>query len=142
MRRNFSAILPSVMAYQPISRNDPGELAAGRLQALLAAALLHASGAGADAGCRMLLNIPGLIPAASANPIQSAGFADMRDRLLALSRDCGIPVIDAAAAFGDIDGQQPWRYLPGYSNDDSHPNTAAAEALVPQAVAALRSLIG
>jgi hypothetical protein len=138
LRNNMAALRGSFVAYQPISRNDTFN-AAG-LQLLLAKALANADAFRASYGSATLWNIAGCIPSAEGNPRQTHAFTDMRSRLQALTLSSGVPLIDAPAVIGQPDS--PWLYRAGMSDDDTHPNFAAAETVVPRATAALRKLIG
>jgi hypothetical protein len=138
LRNNMAALRGSFVSYQTISRND-AFVAAG-LQLLLAKALANADAFRACYGSAAMWNIAGCIPSADGNPSQIHAFTDMRSRLQALARSSGMPLIDAPSMIGQADF--PWRYRPGMSDDESHPNFAAVETVVPMAKAALRQLIG
>jgi hypothetical protein len=133
--RNLEAVRPSILAQQPHSRNDG--LTAEKQQLDLAAAALLADSAYVKYGTRLIYNMAGVEPSRDGDPIAEAGFVDIRNRVLEIGRISDVPVIDAAGAIGDVASGKPWRYLPGFSDDDTHPNYAGVEALVPQARAAL-----
>lgn len=138
LRHNMAALRASFVSYQPISRNDT--FTAAGLQLLLAKALANADAFRASYGSAVVWNIAGCIPSADGNARQSHAFTDMRCRLQALAQSSGVPLIDAPAVIGQV--ELPWLYRAGMSDDNTHPNFAAAEAVVPMASAALRSLIG
>ncbi len=138
LRNNMAALRGSFVAYQPISRND-GFVAAA-LHLLLAKALANVDAFRASYGTTALWNIAGIIPSADGNAGQIHAFTDMRSRLQALARSSGMPLIDAPAVIGQPEA--PWLYRSGMTDDDTHPNFAAAEAIVPMARAALQQVIG
>jgi hypothetical protein len=138
LRHNMAALRGSFVSYQPISRNDTFTKAG--LQLLLAKALANMDGFRLDYGSAAIWNIAGCIPSADGNARQVDGFTDMRSRLRVHAEDSRIPLIDAPAVIGQADC--PWLYRAGMSDDNIHPNFAAAEAVVPMAKAALRLLIG
>ena len=138
LRNNMPALRGSFVSYQPISRNDT--FTASGLHLLLAKALANVDAFRAGYGSAAIWNIAGCIPSADGNVRQVHAFTDMRSRLQALARSSGMPLIDAPAAIGQAD--MPWLYRDGMSDDDTHTNFAAAEAVVPMATAALREVIG
>ena len=138
LRNNMSTLRGSFVSYQPLSRNDT--FTAPGLQLLLAKALANVDVFRAHYGSAALWNIAGCIPSADGNARQVEAFTDMRSRLQAVARSTGMPLIDAPAVIGQPD--QPWLYRDGMSDDNTHPNFAAAEAVVPMAKAALRQLLG
>jgi hypothetical protein len=138
LRNNMPALRGSFVAYQPISRND-GFIAAA-LHLLLAKALANVDAFRAGYGTVALWNIAGIIPTADGDARQIHAFTDMRSRLQALARSSGMPLIDAPAVIGQPEA--PWLYRAGMTDDDTHPNFTAAEAIVPMARAALRQVIG
>jgi hypothetical protein len=138
---NAAALRPSLIAYQPISRNDTYTIAG--LEQLLAQSLGLKETYGVAYGSRAIWNIAGLEPTSDGNAPQIAAFTDMRARLLALGANSSTPVIDAASVIGNVAGGAPWDYLPGFTDADAlHPNMAGSQAIMPQAVAALHQLIG
>jgi hypothetical protein len=137
LRNNMAALRGSFVSYQPLSRNDA--FVASGLQLLLAKALANVDAFRASYGSAAIWNIAGCIPSARDNARQTQAFTDMRSRLLALGPSSGMPLIDAPAVIGQAEA--PWLYRAGMSDDDTHPNFAAAEAVVPMAKAALRQLI-
>jgi hypothetical protein len=138
LRNNMSALRGSFVSYQPISRNDT--FTAAGLQLLLAKALANVDAFRANYGSAAMWNIAGCVPSADGNARQVQAFTDMRSRLQALARSSAMPLIDAPAAIGRTD--MPWLYCDGMSDDNTHTNFAAAEAVVPMAKAALCQLIG
>jgi hypothetical protein len=138
LRHNMAALRGSFVSYQPISRNDT--FSAAGLQLLLAKALANVDAFRTGYGSLALWNIAGCIPSADGNARQVHAFTDMRSRLQAHAQSSGMPLIDAPAVIGQADF--PWLYRAGMSDDNTHPNFPAAEAVVPIAKAALRMLIG
>jgi hypothetical protein len=135
--KNMAALHPSVIAYQPLSRNDgPG---AATLQLLLARALAVAEQARDQFGATMMFNSAGCEPSWDGNVMAIAGFVDLRARLQAIARASGVPLIDGPAVLGQPNA--PWNYRPGVSDDNTHPNFAGAELVVPLARAALTQAI-
>jgi hypothetical protein len=65
---------------------------------------------------------------------------DMRARLADIAWESDVPVIDGPAVLGPREA--PWNYLPGLSDDNTHPNFAGAERVVPLAHVALSQVIG
>ena len=137
LRNNMAALRGSFVSYQPLSRNDAFSEAG--LHLLLAKALANVDAFRASYGTAAMWNIAGCIPSADGNAGQMHAFTDMRSRLQALARSSGMPLIDAPAVIGQA--ETPWLYGPGMSDDDTHPNFVASEAVVPMATAALRQLI-
>jgi hypothetical protein len=137
LRNNMAALRGSVVAYQPISRNDTFTPAG--LQLLLAKALANIDAFRASYGTMAIWNIAGCIPSAAGNPRQIEAFTDMRSRLLTAAQSSGTKLIDACTVIGRPEA--PWLYRAGMSDDDTHPNFVAAETVVPMAKAALRQLI-
>jgi hypothetical protein len=138
LRNNMPALRGSFVAYQPISRNDG--LAAATLHLLLAKALANVDAFRASHGTTALWNIAGLIPSADGDARQVHAFTDMRSRLQGLARSSGMPLIDAPAVIGQPEA--PWLYRAGMTDDNTHPNFTAAEAIVTMARKALRQVIG
>ena len=139
---NIAAMQPSVVAYQPISRNGPEASSAAGFQMLFAKNMLAASVYGQAYGSRILLNQSGLEPSFDGNSTATTGFVDMRNRALAAAASSDVPFIDAASVIGNVAGAAPWDYLATYSDDNTHPNDVGAEAITPLARTALRQLIG
>jgi hypothetical protein len=137
LRDNIAALNPSIVAFQPLSRNDgPGS---AKLHLLLARSLLMAEQIKGLCGATALYNSAGCEPSWNGNDNATAAFADLRLRLHALSNVSGAPLIDGPAVLGDP--VAPWNYLPGLSDDNTHPNFAGVEKVVPLAHAALSKLI-
>jgi hypothetical protein len=136
LRNNMPALRGSFVSYQPISRNDTFTTAG--LQLLLAKALGNVDAFRASYGTSAMWNIAGCIPSADGNTRQTDAFTDMRCRLQALARLSGMPLIDAPAVIGQT--ERSWLYRAGMSDDNTHPNFAAAETVVPLANAVLRQL--
>ena len=139
LRKNAPALLPDIVAYQPLSRNDGFNVDA--MQTLLAKATTDAAAFSREYGSKIIWNIAGCEPSADGRDVAIMAFNEMRSRLQALAAADGTPLIDAPAVVGNIRDGSPWNYIPGYSDDNTHPNYAAAEAIVPQAREALRQLI-
>jgi hypothetical protein len=137
LQNNIAALNPSIVAYQPLSRNDgPGS---ARLHLLLARSLLMAERIKELCGATAIYNSAGCEPSWNGNDDAAIGFVDLRSRLRELSEISGAPLIDGPAVLGDP--VAPWNYLPGLSDDNTHPNYAGAEKVVPLAHAALSKLI-
>jgi hypothetical protein len=138
LRNNVAAIRPSIAAFSPNSRNDAANLTAAATQVLMAKAMANADTFKAAYGTVPILNSAGCQPSIDGNSTLIAGFNDVQARMVA----CGLPLINGPAVIGNNAGAAPWDYLAGYSDDNTHPNSAGAEAIVPQATAVLRQLIG
>jgi hypothetical protein len=137
LRTNMAALHPSVIAYQPLSRNDGA--GAATLQLLLARVLSVAEDARAILGTGLIFNSAGCEPSWSGNPQAIAGFVDLRSRLQAIAKFSGVPLIDGPSVLGQPD--EPWNYLPGLSDDNTHANFAGAELVVPLARQALSQIL-
>jgi hypothetical protein len=138
LSNNMAALRPSIAAHQPLSRNDGWT----NMHMLLAASLAFADQMSVAYGTKTIWNMAGCECSAAKKSTSMAAFTDMRGRLLELAMNSGAAVIDTPSVIGNVANGAPWDYLPGYSNDASHINYAGAEALVPQARAILRKLIG
>ena len=141
------SIAPSIVCFQPITRNDPGGMSAPQQQAILAKILLQTNAAKVVYGALSMFNQAGLEPfigalTGAAQTAAIAGFNDILARIRDLSATNSIPFIDAAAVIGDSSNSLPWNYKVGLSDDNTHANWAGAETLTPSAVVALRQLIG
>jgi hypothetical protein len=142
LETNIAGVKPSILAIQPNSRNDGATGAAGTSnQQLLARRLAAAAIAGEAHDSKLILNSGGCQPSYDGNATNQAMFLDIEARLAAMAAQAGIPFIDAPAIIGNLAGGAPWDYLGGFSDDNTHPNYAGVEALVPAAKAALQSLI-
>lgn len=140
LRNNMAALMPSAVAYQPLSRNDGATTAI--LNRLFAQALADAATSQAQYGTKFILNMAGCEPSFDGNATAQAAFLDSRSRHLALAAQ-GVPVIDGVSVLGNVAGAAPWDYVSSsYSDDNTHPNYTGAELVVPLAKAALRRVIG
>jgi hypothetical protein len=135
---NAPALRPSVVAYQPLSRNDGASVAVG--QNLIAQAAMIHDTMSATYGSKMLWNCPGGEPSYDGTQSSIDAFNTLREMVLNLGAIGCVPVIDAPGIIG-VPGST-WDYQAGYSTDNTHPNNAGAKAITAAAKAALQSLIG
>jgi len=126
-------IRPSVVSVQPLSRNDGYHKP--QIYNLIGNGMYVASALNSCYGTVPLLFSPGAEPSFHGDPRAEDAYVETRARLAS----CGLPLIDAPSVLCDT--AAPWNYLPGYSDDDCHPNSAAAEATVPLARDALRRFL-
>jgi hypothetical protein len=136
--KNAAALRPSVVAYQPLSRNDGHGVE--KLHLLLARSLMLADQMQILYGAKAIYNSAGCEPSWDGDAKAIEGFVDLRARLADIAEASGVPVIDGPSVLGPADA--PWNYLPGLSNDNVHLNFAGAERVVPLARHALSQVIG
>ncbi len=134
---NAPAIEPSILLKQVISRN--GVAGAKDMEMLLGLALSDADQLARSYGTRTIFWTPGGEPSWDGNPDYIDGFVCMRDRLAALAKTGTAPLVDGPSALAPPSA--PWNYLPGMSDDDTHPNDAASEAVVPLVKAAYAQVV-
>ncbi len=137
---NAAAIRPSLVAYQPLSRNDGRSVAI--LDSLLSKAITLSGELSHRYGAKACFNISGCIPSFDGDSAAIAAFNASRNAQSLLAVSSGAPLIDGPLAVGDVSGGAPWRYVAGVSDDNTHINYAGAEAITPLARAALRSILG
>lgn len=138
LRNNVAAIRPSVVAYQPLSRNDGSS--AATMQTLLAKAIANADTFRQAYGTAAILNSAGCQPSFRGNATAIAAFQDMRTRMASIAAASGIPLIDAPSVIGRP--TEPWMYIDGLSDDNTHPNYQGVELVVPQARDTLKFISG
>lgn len=132
--RHLDLLEPSVLALQPLSRNDGSSVDA--LRGLLAQGLGRFEAARRRFGTMPVWFSPGCIPSWSVDPQATSMFQSLRQHLAA---DV-IPDVDGPAIIGE--DEAPWLYRDGMSDDGVHPNDRGAEALVSRARAILSELLG
>ncbi len=125
-RWNLRAIRPGIFITQALSRTEGGSLQAadtflGKNETLAAYAF-------ATFGTRHIISQMGGEPSYTGDSAAIAAFNNVLARVRALSTVPETPFIDCLAAIAQP--ASPWLYLPGMSNDNTHPNAVAAEACV------------
>jgi hypothetical protein len=125
---NAAAFKPSLVSYQPLSRNDtfttPG------LDLLLAKALALGERFSTSMGTRLIYQGAMPEPSADGNGTQTGAFTAMRALLAALAVQSDVPVFDGSAVLGNA--TSPWLYgNAAWSDDNTHPNSIGAELVVP-----------
>lgn len=136
-RLNLSSIKPTVYAAQAISRND-AFTTAGQLELLGKHANLYTL-ANRAWGTRLIWQQPGGEPSADGNGTQTGAFSTIYSLMKSLTNTPFVPFIDCMSVIGNP--AAPWDYLTGYSDDNTHPNTAGAAACVPLATSALQGVL-
>lgn len=125
---NAAALKPSLVSYQPISRNDAYTVAG--LEVLIAKALSLGERFSSNLGTRLIYQGATPTPSADGNGTQTGAYTTIRALLAALQTSSGVPVYDEAAVLGNV--ASPWLFASAsYSDDNTHVNSVGAELVVP-----------
>lgn len=133
---NMNAIQPSLFGIQGVSRND----LTSSFEPVLAQNLATLAPYVGSLGMRLFSHMLGAEPSFDGNAPVDAAYVEMYFRLQALAAAGSLPLLDGLQAIANQNGA-PWDYLPGFSDDNTHPNAVGSEASVPAVKAALLGLL-